>query len=316
MRRSPQFAGPLRTPEWVQYRSPPVKFWTVSELDDGTTVHRDTVLYNDSRPQRFLKLVGFSTADFFGWILQTSGRARSGCKKAGASEMSAVLPIGPTPVLRPTQRGQTRMFAAALLLGTLIAPGAGTASAEDWLATRRALVSTLFGGDGDLPARSTPDAIETIPAPQAHGCYCAYFGFCNASDCAYGNNMTKLTWTIESRVKGDDGKPLLTLNSTVFHTLNTSGAAPQNHPEVGPPALPGGGWSGKWPAGMPALYPKERGETLVIFHHGHAQPCDRCQTPWVDLQMEWVNELGFDSMIIQVRHAPFGPLLPPLQAGL
>ena len=75
--------------------------------------------------------------------------------------------------------------------------------------------------------------------------------------------MTKLTWTISVKVNDSF---TLSLNSTIFHTLNTSGVAPQVsgnipfemqtvtifsnihdflekvYPPVGPPALPGGGF--------------------------------------------------------------------------
>lgn len=81
------------------------------------------------------------------------------------------------------------------------------------------------------------------------------------------------------------------LNSTVFYTLNTSGVAPQTYPDAnGPPALPGGGWWQNASLNTPALYPgggnndrnkypeipptPARSDTLVIWHHGHSQPCD------------------------------------------
>lgn len=75
-----------------------------------------------------------------------------------------------------------------------------TRSTEEWMSVRSQLVSTIFGTNGTLPSRAAPDYIENIPGPQANGCYCAYFGHCDASDCQWGNNMTKLTWTITAKV--------------------------------------------------------------------------------------------------------------------
>ena len=82
-----------------------------------------------------------------------------------------------------------------LLLTTLLAVAAGT----DWTSKRHELIDVLFGSTG-LPTRSSPDHVEAIPFPQAKGCYCAYYGGCSAKDCRYGNNMTKIVWTMENKV--------------------------------------------------------------------------------------------------------------------
>ena len=100
------------------------------------------------------------------------------------------------------------------------------------------------------------------------------------------------------------------VNSTVFWTLNTSGVAPQTYPDPnGPPALPGGGWYGNTTLNTPSLYAgggnndrqhfpeipptPARSDTLVIWHHGHSQPCDSsgCHIPWIDDQLDWLNEV-------------------------
>lgn len=169
----------------------------------------------------------------------------------------------------------------------------------DWVATRSKLVATLFGTNGTLPSRSTPDYIQDIPGPITGGCWCAMYGYCNASDCQWGNNMTQITWTIEAQV---NASYTLSLNSTVFLSLNTSGVAASIIPELGPPTLPSGGWNGDQHSSgrEPAMYPKARQKTLVIFHHGHAQPCDECPIPWVDQNTDYLNQLGYDAMTIQM----------------
>ena len=109
------------------------------------------------------------------------------------------------------------------------------------------------------------------------------------------------------------------VNSIVFWTLNTSGVAPQTYPDPnGPPALPGGGWYGNTTLNTPSLYAgggnndrqhfpeipptPARSDTLVIWHHGHSQPCDSsgCHIPWIDDQLDWLNELGLDAMVLQM----------------
>eukprot|EP01048_Picozoa_sp_COSAG05_P017897 COSAG05_NODE_2523_length_2946_cov_5.044335_4_plen_93_part_00 len=51
-----------------------------------------------------------------------------------------------------------------------------------------------------------------------------------------------------------------------------------------------------------------RSDTLVLWHHGHSQPCssDGCHVPWIDDQLDWLNELGYDAMVLQMpgMHAP------------
>jgi hypothetical protein len=87
-----------------------------------------------------------------------------------------------------------------LLLLVVVAQLASSASAVDWKARRAELVTHLFGTeDGALPSRSTPDDIEAMEAP-IEGCLCAARGNCKATDCQWTNNMTKLTWTLESKL--------------------------------------------------------------------------------------------------------------------
>ena len=109
--------------------------------------------------------------------------------------------------------------------------------------------------------------------------------------------MTKIVWTIPVKV---NDTYTLTLNSTVFHTLNTSGVAPQIYPPVGPVAMPGGGWYENVTSTSPSHAPQKRSDTLVIFHHGHSQPCDQCWIPWIDQTSDWLNQVGYDVMVIQM----------------
>ena len=123
-------------------------------------------------------------------------------------------------------------------------------------------------------------------------------------------------WTMTAKV---NNSYTIRLNSTVFYTLNTSGVAPQTYPDAnGPPALPGGGWYGNASLNTPSLYPgggnndrkhygdipptPARSDTLMLWHHGHSQPCDSsgCHVPWIDNQLDWLNELGLDAMVLQM----------------
>ncbi len=93
-------------------------------------------------------------------------------------------------------------LAVALVAATasLSASAVEADAMKDWVARRGELVNHLFGTeDGALPSRSTPDAIEQIATP-VQGCLCSARGHCNASDCQWTNNMTKLTWTLESKL--------------------------------------------------------------------------------------------------------------------
>eukprot|EP01051_Picozoa_sp_SAG22_P019666 SAG22_NODE_3704_length_1566_cov_1.912065_3_plen_223_part_00 len=185
---------------------------------------------------------------------------------------------------------------ALLLLALALAQlGAGLAAATDWKARRGELVAYLFGGDGSLPAKSQPDFLETVPGPQAGGCLCAARGHCNASECQWENNMTRLTWTLESKLKehsdvkgvyNNASGSYIRLNSTVFHTLNTSASAPAYH-----------GWSVQMP--QPSISPRTLDKTLVLFHQGHDIPHDVCQQD-NNGEVEWLNTLGFDVMELEM----------------
>jgi len=85
--------------------------------------------------------------------------------------------------------------------------------------------------------------------------------------------MTAFTWTITS--------PFISLNSTVYYTLNTSGRAPRNWPQDGP-SMPG-----------PSITPEGISDTIVIYHNGHET--NKC-TPNFDGNVDYFNQLGYDVM--------------------
>ena len=112
--------------------------------------------------------------------------------------------------------------------------------------------------------------------------------------------MTKIIWNIQTKVNDTF---TLDLNSTVIYTLNTSGAAPEMHDGAGiAPQLPGGGWyNNESNSGHgSAIYPTSITDTLVIFHHGHSQPCDLIPELWQDQAQDWLNQLGYDVMGINM----------------
>lgn len=194
-----------------------------------------------------------------------------------------------------------------------------TTRQTNWLAKRAKFVDSVFGpsAQGKLPTRCLPDVGPmAIPGPQVHASNCARYGFCDARAAAYGNNMSTFRWRMAARV---NASYVINITSTVFYTLNTSGVAPQTYPDSnGPPHLPGGGWYGNASLNTPALYPgggnndkkhypdipptPARSDTLVLWHHGHSQPCDSsgCHVPWIDDQLDWLNELGLDAMVLQM----------------
>lgn len=150
----------------------------------------------------------------------------------------------------------------------------------DWLACRNNMISSIFNVSVDaasntapLPTRAVPDYV--IPNPE----YCMKGfpgpgnGVGNINNNSWTNNMTTLIWTIES--------PFIKLNSTVFHTLNTSGSAPRNWPHDGP-SMPG-----------PSISPQKYGDTIVIYHNGHET--HNCVSNY-DGNVDYFNELGYDVM--------------------
>lgn len=155
----------------------------------------------------------------------------------------------------------------------------------DWLSVRAALINTVFGRtNGSLPTENPyPDAIEPVGGNTSSGCWCSTLGNCLASSCTWSSNMTKLVFTIAAPVNDSF---TLTLNSTVFWTLNTSGVAsiPYGGPDA--PQFP------EYP--MP---PMRRSDILVLFHNGHNSPCSvPFGDPDFDGTVDWLNQLGYDVM--------------------
>lgn len=153
-------------------------------------------------------------------------------------------------------------------------------SPTDWVALRARLINELFGvTDGRLPSAG-PDAIEFVGGDTSRGCWCATQGACNASDCVWGANLTRLTHTMSARVNASF---TLTLNSTVFLTLNTSGVAPSTYSAL-TPSFPD----------FPEI-PARNSETLVIFHQGHNSPCALPNGDYdFDGTVDFLNQIGYD----------------------
>ena len=118
----------------------------------------------------------------------------------------------------------------------------------DFRACRAHLIKAIFNATA-LPDRVVPDRIERISNYTMTG-YAGPGTGVGFSVSGWQNNLTALTWTIES--------PFVTLNSTVFWTLNTSGAASGNFPP--PPGVP------NMPS--PQLYAPTLSDTLVLYHNG------------------------------------------------
>lgn len=154
----------------------------------------------------------------------------------------------------------------------------------NWTGVRESLINVVFGRtNGSLPDSAYPDAILPVAGNTSAGCWCSTLGNCPATSCTWASNMTKLIYTITARVNDSFS---LTLNSTVFWTLNTSGVA--SIPYGGPdePQFP------DYP--MP---PSRRSDILVLHHQGHNSPCDvPLGDPDFDGTVDWLNQLGYDVM--------------------
>ena len=157
------------------------------------------------------------------------------CPPNGSTPIStsSTTPVGAEPACDP--------YAAPLPPGTVLTD------------VRARLVNSLFGRtDGALPS-APPDAVLRVPGNSAYGCTCSYYGTCTApqTNCSWDNGLSELVFTMTTVV---NSTYTLSLNSTVFYTLNTSGIASANYP----PNLP--------PAGPEAPVPATRGRTLVLWH--------------------------------------------------
>jgi len=159
-----------------------------------------------------------------------------------------------------------------LLMSVSVAAAPCDGTSPDWLGCRKALISSIFNSS-TLPAKATPDYIIHRPDWVMTGFPGPGNGVGDVSGNSWTNNFTEIIWTM----KGEH----ITLNSTVFHTLNTSGAAPRNWPQDGP-SMPG-----------PSISPQGLGDTVVIYHNGHET--NKC-TPNFDGVVDYLNEAGYDVM--------------------
>lgn len=169
------------------------------------------------------------------------------------------------------------------------APLAHDASPQAWLQARHDLQQAIFGGAP--PTRSTPDiAPQPLPTPVTFGnCLCLLRGECTVDACSKPINGSVFGWTISQEVNSSF---TLTLNSTVYHTLNSSGLAPD--PMIG--FDDGRAPTVRWPE-VP-MAPQRLSDTLVIFHDGH-MVVSGCHYD-DDGTMDWLNQLGFDAMHLQM----------------
>jgi hypothetical protein len=158
----------------------------------------------------------------------------------------------------------------------------------DWLAVRSALINSVFGRtNGSLPESSTPDNIIPVAGNTSSGCWCSTLSNCEASECSWSSNMTKLVFTISANVNATFD---LVLNSTVFWTLNTSGVAAVVYGGPDEPQFPA------YP-----FPPQRLSDTLVIHHQGHNSPCNVSNgDPDFDGTVDWLNQLGYDVMNVHM----------------
>ena len=130
----------------------------------------------------------------------TRTRTLQGCDACDASAVTHAHAITVSCISLFVAGAMTGKLVLVLLPALVASAMASGHRTEDWKGRRAELVSHLFGTEGGaLPSRSTPDAIEQIATP-VEGCLCSARGHCNASDCQWTNNMTKLTWTLESKL--------------------------------------------------------------------------------------------------------------------
>ena len=160
-----------------------------------------------------------------------------------------------------------------------------------WVGARERLISSIWGG-GAPPTRHLPD-VGPMPftTPVAFGnCMCLLRGECDASTCSRPINASIFEWRISAYVNQSFGN--VTLNSTVIHSLNSSGIAAGNSEEFGPQGVP----DAEWPE--VSIAPNSLSETLVIFHDGHAVTTG-CHYN-VEETVDWLNRLGYDVMHLQM----------------
>eukprot|EP00035_Acanthoeca_spectabilis_P007183 m.133454 g.133454 ORF g.133454 m.133454 type:complete len:444 (-) comp13837_c0_seq1:1123-2454(-) len=199
------------------------------------------------------------------------------------------------------------------LLRAVVASAVATcfaASDPVGLATRTAAIEKAFGYSA-LPTKSKPDYIIPVAVnPSQHP---------GGQTTGLTPNTTVLKWTIT-----EGG---VTLNATVYWTLNTSGTALADYPYAIEPTpgqssgqAPGNGDTG------PMILPQRHTDTLVLYHNGHethwlgaGAKDPLCVRPvnettgansrergrpgadplcWInyDTTLGWLNELGYDAM--------------------
>lgn len=133
--------------------------------------------------------------------------------------------------MSPPVRLLITLLAAPWRLATTTGHGGCSAAGDDWVACRQRLIEAAFG---ELPTRSKPDYGPTSISPRAEPTRLQASSGETRRAPALGNNggevggitrnTSALTWTIS------DGP--LTLNATVYWTLNSTGSAVAPYPTV------------------------------------------------------------------------------------
>jgi hypothetical protein len=123
---------------------------------------------------------------------------------------------------------------------------------RDWAQVREELTVAAFGSAA-LPSKQQPDWVFDVSDSSVFG----------GQNTGRSPNMSALVWTIE-----DGG---LSLNATVFYSLNTSGSATADYPSAFEPLGPSqnaGQRPGNGDTGT-SITPRRITDTLVLYHNGH-----------------------------------------------
>jgi hypothetical protein len=157
---------------------------------------------------------------------------------------------------------------------------------------RRGLIDELFRyGGGRVTNKSEPDWVLPVADSSAlttRGSWCSTLGNCDAAAARWENNLTQLVFAVELPLANGS---VISLNSTAFWSLNTSGVAPSTYiGEFGPPNFP-----------EVPFPPLGLSDTLVIFHNGHNSPCViPGGDPDYDGTIDFLNQAGFDTLALHM----------------
>jgi len=180
------------------------------------------------------------------------------------------------------------------------APAIPSCDGTNYTQCRRELWRYVFNTtDGELPSRTRPDWVEDLADWEMKGLPGPGQGT-GVGNVSWRMGLQKLTWAIGG-AGGGMQEGMLRLNSTVWYSRNTSGAAPSNSPPAGY-GLPKGDSPHCPDASRPGYDSwAGRSDTLVIHHNGHS-PCAGGEHPRTtgcsdcgpnfDTMQDWFNQLG------------------------